>query len=40
MTLQLSGAISFADIQTIFGGTNPIGMNEYYTNNHKGIDLQ
>jgi hypothetical protein len=37
MTLQLSGAISFADIQTIFGGTNPIGMNEYYTNDASGF---
>jgi hypothetical protein len=31
MVLQASGAISLADIQTEFGGTNPIGMNEYYT---------
>lgn len=30
MVLQASGAISLADIQTEFGGTNPIGMNEYY----------
>jgi hypothetical protein len=30
-TLQSSGAISLNDIQTVFGGTNPIGMNEYYT---------
>jgi hypothetical protein len=37
MTLQLSGAISFTDIQTIFGGTNPIGMNEYYTNDASGF---
>jgi hypothetical protein len=37
MTLQLSGAISFADIQTIFGGTNPIGLNEYYTNDASGF---
>lgn len=29
-TLQSSGAISLNDIQTVFGGTNPIGMNEYY----------
>jgi len=33
MTLQSSGQISFADIQTIFGGTNPIGINEYYNDN-------
>lgn len=30
MTLQSSGAISLADIQTEFGGSNPIGINEYY----------
>lgn len=33
MTLQLSGGISFADIQNFFGGANPIGINEYYNNN-------
>lgn len=32
MTLQGSGAISFANIQTEFGGSNPIGINEYYRN--------
>ena len=25
-------AISFSDIQTEFGGTNPIGIDEYYQN--------
>ncbi len=30
MTLQSSGAISLGDIQTEFGGSNPIGINEYY----------
>lgn len=30
MVLQSSGAIKFSDIQTEFGGTNPIGMSEYY----------
>jgi hypothetical protein len=30
MVLQASGAISLADIQTEFGGTNPISMDEYY----------
>lgn len=30
MTLQSSGAISLSDIQTEFGGSNPIGLNEYY----------
>jgi hypothetical protein len=30
MTLQASGAISFSDLQTEFGGSNPIGMDEYY----------
>lgn len=30
MPLQSSGAISLSDIQTEFGGSNPIGLNEYY----------
>lgn len=30
MTLQSSGAISLADIQTEFGGSNPISLSEYY----------
>jgi hypothetical protein len=30
MTLQTSGPISLADIQTEFGGTNPISLSEYY----------
>lgn len=30
MTLQTSGAITLADIQTEFGGTNPISLSEYY----------
>ena len=30
MALPSTGPISFADIQTEFGGTNPIGLNEYY----------
>jgi len=30
MALQSSGAISLANIQTEFGGTNPIGLSEYY----------
>ena len=37
MVLQSSGQISFADIQTEFGGTNPIEINEYYTNNASGF---
>lgn len=33
MVLQATGtAISLQDLQTEFGGTNPIGMDEYYTN--------
>ena len=32
MAIPSSGAVSFADLQTEFGGTNPIGMNEYYMN--------
>ena len=31
MALQASGAISLADIQGEFGGSNPIGLNEYYS---------
>lgn len=30
MTLQASGPISLLDIQNEFGGSNPIGINEYY----------
>jgi len=30
MTLQSSGAISLANIQTEFGGVNPISLSEYY----------
>ncbi len=30
MALPTSGAISLADLQTEFGGVNPIGFNEYY----------
>jgi hypothetical protein len=30
MPLQSSGAISLLDIQNEFGGSNPIGINEYY----------
>ena len=30
MPLQTSGAISFSQIQTVLGGSNPIGINEYY----------
>lgn len=30
MALQTSGAISLLDIQNEFGGSNPIGINEYY----------
>jgi hypothetical protein len=32
MPLQTTGAISLANIQTEFGGANPIGLNEYYRN--------
>lgn len=30
MTLQTSGAISLGNLQTEFGGSNPISVNEYY----------
>ena len=32
MVLQTANAISFENIQTEFGGTNPIGIDEYYLN--------
>jgi len=32
MVLQSANAISFENIQTEFGGTNPIGIDEYYLN--------
>ena len=32
MTLPASGALSFANIQTEFGGSNPISLSEYYKN--------
>jgi hypothetical protein len=33
MALQSSGQISLSNIQTVFGGTNPIAISEYYSNN-------
>lgn len=30
MTLQSSGTISLLDLQNEYGGSNPIGMSEYY----------
>jgi len=30
MPINWSGSVSLNDVQTNFGGTNPIGMNEYY----------
>lgn len=30
MTIPSSGAVSFSQIQTEFGGSNPISLNEYY----------
>ena len=32
MALQTSGAISFADLQTEFGGSNPVSLSEYIRN--------
>lgn len=43
MALPLSGPLSLSQIQTEFGGTNPISMSEYYrggpfvTNNNTGV---
>ena len=31
MAISSSGAVSFADIQTEYGGSNPISLNEYYS---------
>lgn len=36
MVLQSSGVISFGNIQTEFGGVNPIDLSEYYQNNANG----
>lgn len=36
MVLQSNGTISFSEIQTEFGGTNPISFSEYYTDNSSG----
>jgi hypothetical protein len=36
MTITSSGKVSLNNIQTEFGGTNPIRMSEYYTNNGSG----
>lgn len=32
MVLANTGPLAFSQIQTEFGGTNPVGMSEYYTN--------
>ena len=32
MSIPASGAISLENLQTVFGGANPIGFNEYYLN--------
>ena len=31
MAISSSGAVSFANIQTEYGGSNPISLNEYYS---------
>jgi hypothetical protein len=36
MVLQSTGVISLANIQTEFGGTNPINLSEYYLDNVSG----
>jgi len=38
MTLQSSGAISFSQIQTEFGGSNPISISEYYRGGDNVLD--
>lgn len=37
MPLASSGTISLSQVQTEFGGTNPISMSEYYTNAVSGF---
>ena len=37
MPLASSGTISFSQVQTEFGGANPINMSEYYTNAVSGF---
>ena len=39
MVLQSSGAISFSNIQTEFGGANPISLSEYYSNSGAGYTI-
>lgn len=39
MTLQASGAISLSEIQTEFGGSNPIAINEYINYRTSGKQL-
>jgi hypothetical protein len=36
MTLPASGALSFSNIQTEFGGSNPISLSEYYKSGGNG----
>lgn len=36
MSIPATGAVSFLDIQTVFGGTPPISMLEYYSNDSSG----
>ena len=31
MAISSSGAVSFANVQTEYGGSNPISLNEYYS---------
>jgi hypothetical protein len=38
MALPASGTISFNDIQTEFGGSNPIGLEEYYRTGTPGFN--
>ena len=33
MTITSSGQLKFSDLQTEFGGTNPISLSEYYAGN-------
>lgn len=39
MPLPTTGPLKFSDIQTEFGGTNPISMSEYYKDSGGGILL-
>ena len=32
MSIPNTGEVKFSNIQTVFGGTNPVSISEYFTN--------